>query len=101
MSLARVAVSPVLDAPLLALAHAALDGKQYLAQPGGVHANGICLLEDVAALARGVEDTLAHGQHQGAGALSLGVSAQQGLVSSSRIFSRRSKVRTSAAGRAA
>jgi hypothetical protein len=77
--LSRVAVGQVHDAPQLALAHAALDGKQHLAQPGGVHANGVGLLEDVARLARGVEDPFVRGQHDGASPLGLGVSAQQGL----------------------
>ncbi len=77
--LAWIAVGQVHDAPQLALAHTAFDGKQHLAQPGGMHPDGIGLLEDEAGLARGVEDALVHGQYNGAGAFSLGVGAQQGL----------------------
>ena len=77
--LAWIAVGQVHDAPQLALAHTAFDGKQHLAQPGGVHADGIGLLEDVEGLAGGVEDALVHGQHHGAWPLGQGVRAQQGL----------------------
>ena len=49
-----------------------------LAQPGGVFANLAGLAQDQAGLTRGVEHPLILGQHHGAGAFSLGVTAQQG-----------------------
>ena len=66
------------DAPQLALAYPALDGKQQLAQPAGVRTDLAGLAQDQTGLARGVEHPLLLGQHHRAGAIGPGVGAQQG-----------------------
>ena len=76
---AWVAVGQSDDAPEFALADAAFQGEQHLAQPLGVRADGLGLLQDAAGLARWIEHALGVGQHDCSGALGLGMGTQQRL----------------------
>ena len=79
-ALRRVALGQTHDAPELSLAHPAFCGKHQLTQAAGMLTDLAGLAQDQPGLARGVEDSLIHGQHHRARALGFGMGAQQSAL---------------------